>query len=111
MRILIAGATGAIGRPLVRCLKENHHVAFALVRSSQSSRAAAELGAEPVSADVLDAASVRAAVAQVRPDAIINELTSLPPHYTAAEMKAAAERDRKLRIEANVNLLAALNNA
>ena len=111
MRILIAGATGAIGRPLVRCLKENHHVAFALVRSSQSSRAAAELGAEPVSADVLDAASVRAAVAQVRPDAIINELTSLPRHYTAAEMKAAAERDRKLRIEANVNLLAALNNA
>jgi len=70
-----------------------------------------ELGAEPVIADALDAASVKAAIARVRPDAVINELTSLPRHYTAAEMRAAAERDRKLRIEGNANLLAALRDA
>ena len=34
MRILIAGATGAIGRPLVRCLKENRHSVFALARTN-----------------------------------------------------------------------------
>ena len=111
MRILIAGATGAIGRPLVRCLTENRHVVFALTRSPQSSRAVGELGAEPVTADALDAASVKAAIARVRPDAIINELTSLPRHYTAAEMKAAAERDYRVRIEGNANLLATLRNA
>ena len=110
MRILIAGATGAIGRPLVRCLKENRHSVFALARSPKSSRAVAELGAESVIADALDAASVKAAVAQVRPDAIINELTSLPRHYTAEEMKAAAERDHKVRSEGNANLLVALRN-
>lgn len=71
----------------------------------------AELGAEPVTADALDAASVKAAIAQVRPDAITNELTSLPRHYTAAEMKAAAERDCQVRIEGNANLLAPLRNA
>lgn len=111
MRILIAGATGAIGRPLVRRLSEKRHTVFALTRSPQASGAVAELGAEPVAADALDAASVRAAVERVRPDAIINELTSLPRHYTAAEMRAAAERDYKVRIEGNANLLAALRDA
>ena len=111
MRILIAGATGAIGRPLVCRLNENRHAVFAVARSPQSSRSLAELGAEPVTADALDAASVKAAVARVRPDAVINELTSLPRHYTAAEMKAAAERDYRVRIEGNANLLAALQNA
>src|ERR1700757_685894 len=108
MRVLIAGATGAIGRPLVRYLSEKYHTVFALARSPESSRAVTELGAEPVIADALDAASVKAAIARVRPDAVINELTSLPRHYTAAEMQAAAERDRKVRIEGNANLLAAL---
>src|SRR5262249_16840104 len=62
-------------------------------------------------ADALDAAAVKTAVGRIRPDAVINELTSLPRHYTPAEMKAAAERDRKVRAEGNINLLAALRDA
>ena len=80
MRVLIAGATGAIGRPLVRCLNQDHHSVFALARSPESARAATELGAAPVVADALDAASVKAVIVRVRPDAVINELTSLPRH-------------------------------
>jgi nucleoside-diphosphate-sugar epimerase len=110
MRVLIVGATGAIGRPLVRRLKEQHHTVFALTRSPQSSLLVAELGAEPVSADALDAASVKAAIVRVQPDAVMNELTALPRHYTALEMKAGAERDRQVRIEGNANLLAALQD-
>ena len=110
MKVLIAGATGAIGRPLIRRLNRNHTV-FALVRSPESSRAVAGLDAEPVAADALDAASVKSAVARIRPDAVINELTSLPRHYTPAEMSAAAERDRKVRTEGNANLLAAIQDA
>jgi 2-alkyl-3-oxoalkanoate reductase len=111
MRILIAGATGAIGRPLVRCLRTNQHEVFALTRSPDSARALKEIGAEAVVADVLDAAPVKNAAGRIRPDAVINELTSLPAHYTPTEMKAAAERDRKVRVEGNVNLLAALRDA
>jgi 2-alkyl-3-oxoalkanoate reductase len=111
MKVLIAGATGAIGRPLVQCLNQDRHTVFALVRSPASSRAVTELRAEPVTADALDAASVRAAIALVRPDAVINELTSLPRHYTQAEMRAAAERDRNVRTEGNANLLGALRDA
>ena len=111
MRILIAGASGAIGRPLVRGLRANQREVFALTRSPDSAPALKEIGAEPVIADALDAAAVKAAVGRIRPDAVINELTSLPRHYTPAEMKAAAERDRKVRVEGNMNLLAALRDA
>jgi 2-alkyl-3-oxoalkanoate reductase len=111
MRILIAGASGAIGRPLVRRLRANQHEVFALTRSPDSAPASKEIGAEPVIADALDAAAVNAAAGRIRPDAVINQLTSLPRHYTPAEMKAAAERDRKVRVEGNINLLAALRDS
>src|SRR4030095_10658161 len=109
MRILIAGASGAIGRPLVRRLRANQHEVFALTRSPEP--AVKEIGAEPAIATALDAAAVKAAVGRIRPDAVINELPSLPRHDTPAEMKAAAERDRKVRVEGNINLLAALRDA
>jgi nucleoside-diphosphate-sugar epimerase len=99
MRVLFAGATGAIGRPSVRRLRANQHEVFALTRSPDSAPALREIGAEAVIADVLDAAAVKTAVGRIRPDAVINELTSLPRHYTPAEMKAAEERDRKVRVE------------
>ena len=110
MRILIAGASGAIGRPLVRRLRANRHEIFALTRPPGSARLK-EMGAEPVIADALDAVAVKAAVERIRPDAVVNELTSLPRRYTPAEMKAAVERDRKVRAEGNINLLAALRDA
>jgi nucleoside-diphosphate-sugar epimerase len=108
MRVLLAGATGAIGRPLIRGLKQNGHSVFCMVRSAESTRTVGDMGAEAVIGDALDAASVRAAVAQARPDAVINELTSLPRHYTPAEMKSAAERDSRVRREGNINLLAGM---
>jgi len=114
MRVLLAGATGAIGRPLIRGLKQHGHSVFGLVRSaksSESTRMLTEMGAEAVIGDALDAASVRSAIARVRPDAVINELTSLPRHYTPAEMKAAAERDTRVRREGNVNPLAGMRES
>jgi len=111
MRVLIGGATGAIGRPLIAFLRERGHAVFALARSPGSARVVAALGAETVTADVLDATAMKAAIMRVRPEAVINELTSLPRHYTVAEMAAAAERDRQVRIEGNKNFLAVLPEA
>src|SRR6516164_4731181 len=110
MRILIAGATGAIGRLSIRRLQANQHEVFALTRSPDSAPALREIGAEAAIADALDAAAVKTAVGRIRPDAVINELTSLPRHYRPADMKAAAERDRKVRVEGNINLLAVLRD-
>ena len=107
MKVLVAGATGVIGRSLIKSLRLAGHTTFGMVRSQSSSALLFDSGAEPVMADALDASSVSAAVTKVRPDAIINELTSLPRHYTPTDMKAAAERDARVRLEGNKNLIAA----
>jgi NAD(P)-dependent dehydrogenase (short-subunit alcohol dehydrogenase family) len=38
MRVLLAGATGAIGRPLIRGLRQHGHSVFGLVRSAESAQ-------------------------------------------------------------------------
>src|SRR5690348_4551093 len=106
MKVLIAGATGAIGQPLLRYLEEAGYEAFALVRAPKAVGTLAK-STQQVLADALDSASVLDVVHHVRPDVIINELTSLPRHYTPEEMKAAAARDREVRVKGNANLLAA----
>jgi nucleoside-diphosphate-sugar epimerase len=107
MKVLVAGATGAIGKALLSCLRDAGHELFALVRSQKGNGEAAAKGADEVVADVLDAGSVLDAVRHIKPDVIINELTSLPKHYTPEEMKAAGPRDKELRMKGNANLLAA----
>lgn len=111
MKVLVAGASGAIGQPLVRRLSADQHEVFALTQSPDSCPALKELGAEPIIGNALDATAVKAALERIRPDAVINELTSLPRNYTPEAMKAAAERDRKVRVEGNMNLLATLRDA
>jgi len=106
MRVFIAGSTGAIGRPLMQLLVADRHIVFAMVRSANASARLSNAGVEAVVAAALDAGYVENAVVRVRPDAIINELTSLPRHYTPADMKAAEERDAQVRLQGNKNLLA-----
>jgi len=107
VKILVAGATGAIGNPLLRCLDEAGYKLFALVRSPKAAGTLAAKSTEEVVAEALDAASVLKVVQHIKPDVIINELTSLPKHYTPEEMKAAAARDKEVRVKGNANLLAA----
>jgi dihydroflavonol-4-reductase len=57
------GATGFIGGALVRALVAEGRAVRAVARSDGSARQLAELGADPVRADVLDPASLRASLA------------------------------------------------
>jgi len=107
MKVLIAGATGAIGKPLLSCLDDAGHELFVLVRSRQAGGAHEATRVHELVADALDPASVLDVVQHTKPDVIINELTSLPKHYTPEEMKAAATRDKEVRVKGNANLLAA----
>ena len=68
-------------------------------------------GAEGVVVNALDSGAVNAAIGRVRPDAVIEELTSLPKDYTPEAMRAAAERDRKVRLEGGQNLHHAAQSA
>ncbi|HME06002.1 MAG TPA: NAD(P)-dependent oxidoreductase [Bryobacteraceae bacterium] len=104
MKVLIAGATGAIGRPLISALLAAGHDAIGMTSSGHGLETLKKNGADGVVADALDAQAVHAAVNKVRPGAIIDELTSLPKHYTPDEMRVAADRDRRVRLEGGRNL-------
>ena len=104
MKVFVAGATGAIGRPLISALVAGRHVVIGMTSSERGLSVLQNHGADGVIADAFDPGAVTAAVARVRPDAVIDELTSLPKDYTPEAMRVAAERDRKLRIEGGGNV-------
>ncbi len=104
MRVLVAGATGAIGRPLIAALLAAGHEAVGLTSSESGRAALSRAGVEGFIANAIDPGAVDAVVRDVKPEAVIDELTSLPKRYTQEEMRAAAERDRCIRIEGGRNL-------
>ena len=53
MKVLIAGATGALGIPLVRALIAGGHEVLGLSRTPEKSSRLATLGAQPILADVM----------------------------------------------------------
>src|SRR5947207_2997230 len=77
MRVFVAGGTGAIGRRLVPQLVARGHQVTATTTNADRLGLLAELGAEGLVMDGLDAVSVGGAVAQARPDAIVHEMTGL----------------------------------
>jgi 2-alkyl-3-oxoalkanoate reductase len=111
MKVFIAGATGAVGRPLVTQLLKAGHKVTGLARDEKSAAHLRDQGANAAIADALDAHAVHEAVAKGRPDIVINQLTSLPKRYTPETMAAAIEYDHRLRREGGANLQAAATAA
>jgi 2-alkyl-3-oxoalkanoate reductase len=81
MRVLVAGASGAIGQFLIPQLLEAGHDVVGLTRRQAKADALTALGARGVVVDALDRDAVRRIVLDVGPEAVIDELTSLPPDY------------------------------
>lgn len=104
MKVFVAGATGAIGRPLVSALLAAGHDVVGMTSSEHGLQTLKENGADGIVANALDAQAVQTALRKVRPDAVIEELTSLPEHYSPENMRASADRDRKLRLEGGRNV-------
>lgn len=83
MRIFIAGATGVIGRQLVPMLAG--HTVFGMTRSRGD--AVRALGAEPVVMNIYDRERTIAAVAEARPEVVVNLLTDLASQDFAANAR------------------------
>ena len=107
MKIFVAGATGAIGRPLLAELLAKGHAVVALTRSSEKAQALAEQGIEPAIADVFDPDAVKVAVRRAQPEVVIEQLTALPKTYTRESMNAAAPLNNRIRLQGGANMLAA----
>lgn len=103
MRVFVAGATGAIGRPLVRQLLAVGHDVSGLTRDPAK---AASLP-NPVVCDVYDLDALRVAVAAFAPDAVINELTDMPTDPDAIDSTVNV----RIRTEGHRNVLAVAGGA
>ncbi|MEU2166887.1 NAD-dependent epimerase/dehydratase family protein [Micromonospora chersina] len=103
MRVLLAGASGAIGTPLTRQLLAAGHQVVGISRSRSNAERLRSAGAEAVVADVLDRENLLAAVRDVRADAVVHELTALG----TTKMGEALQGTNALRTTGTANLLAA----
>jgi 2-alkyl-3-oxoalkanoate reductase len=110
VRIFVAGASGAIGRPLVPKLLAAGHEVTGMTRSDRSAEAIRTAGATAAMVDVFDAGAVRDAIAEARPDVLVHELTALPERFRPRS-KRIYDATNRVRTEGTANLIAAAREA
>jgi 2-alkyl-3-oxoalkanoate reductase len=110
MRVFVAGASGAVGRPLVPKLVAAGHEVTGMTRSESKTEDVRRAGARAVVADVFDVDALGAAMEGARPEVIVHELTALPDRidFRKADTYAATNR---VRIEGTRNLIEAARAA
>jgi len=111
MRVLVVGASGAIGTRLVPQLVEHGHDVVGSYRSPSSAERLRALGAEPIALDALDERAVREAVAGAEPDAIVHEATALSHAEFGRNFDRAFAETNELRTRGTDALLAAAREA
>lgn len=110
-RVLLAGASGVVGRRLLPLLRDAGHEVFGTTRSPANAERLRALGAEPLVVDVFDAAALARAVASARPEVVIHQLTDLPDRLDPEKMAEAIPRNARIRDEGTRNLVAAARAA
>jgi len=111
MRILVAGATGAIGLELVPQLIAAGHSVVGTTRTAAKAGIIRRMGAEPAIADGLDAPAIRAAVMAAKPEIIIDQMTDLADVTDLRHFDRAFATTNRLRTEGTDFLLAAARDA
>jgi nucleoside-diphosphate-sugar epimerase len=111
VRAFVAGGSGVVGRRLVPQLVTRGHQVTATTTSAGKLGLLAQLGADGVVMDGLDAVSVRDAVAAAGPDVIVHQMTGISPaHAGKLDMKHFDRwfaTTNRLRSEGTDHLLAA----
>jgi nucleoside-diphosphate-sugar epimerase len=106
MKVFVAGASGAIGRPLVRQLVAAGHEVTGMTRREERAEQIRAAGAAAVVCDVFDAAALEDAVREAAPEAVVHLLTALPHRLDYRDKQALAPTNR-VRSEGTRNLIAA----
>ena len=107
MRILIAGATGALGTQLVPQLVAAGRDVVGMTRTPSKQDAVRALGADPIVADALDRDAVARAVVGAAPDVIVHQLTALSGDLDMRHVDRFFALTDRLRTEGTDHLLAA----
>ena len=109
MRVFLAGASGAIGRPLLRRLLAAGHEVTGMTRSRESADRIRATGGAAVVCDVFDREALAAAVSAAEPAVVVHQLTSLPSRYDPRS-PVSGETNR-IRTEGTRNLVEAAQAA
>lgn len=107
MKILIAGATGAVGARLLPLLVERGHEVAGLSRTPRSADAIAAAGALPFTANAFDRSDVIAVAEAFAPEVVVNQLTALGAEPDTRKFDQAFALTNRLRTEGGQNLIAA----
>lgn len=106
MKVLIAGATGVLGRQLVPKLIAAGHEVAGTTRTPSKERALRGAGAVPFVLDLLDPEAVARAVAAFEPEVLVHEATALSS-VDMRHFERAFALTNRLRTEGVDHLLAA----
>jgi nucleoside-diphosphate-sugar epimerase len=109
VKVFVAGASGAIGRPTVRQLVEAGHEVTGMTRKEERAEQIRAAGAEAVVCDAFDAERLREAVVAAAPEAVVHLLTALPQRYD--RKSDWLEPTNRIRFEGTRNLVAAAEAA
>ena len=105
MRIFVAGATGAIGRPLLsHLIAEGHHV-VGMTRSRKRAETLQAAGVEPVVCDAFDETSLGDALLASRPAIVINQLTNIPKRINPRRVMRDLAATNRLRAQVTSRLV------
>jgi nucleoside-diphosphate-sugar epimerase len=107
MKVLVAGATGALGRQLVPQLVARGHEVYGMTRTQSKADAVRAMGATPLVADALDPEAVASAVAESEPEVIVHQLTALSGSIDMRHFDRDFALTNRLRSEGTDHLLAA----
>ncbi len=107
MRVLVVGATGAVGRQLVPRLIAAGHQVSATTRSQDKMDSLRAAGSEPYLLDGLDGDAVGQTVARAEPDVVIHEMTAIPANLSLRRFDRSFAATNRLRTTGLDHLLAA----
>jgi nucleoside-diphosphate-sugar epimerase len=111
MRVLVAGATGVVGRQLVPQLVRAGHQVTGTTRSAAKADTIHAAGAEAAVVDGLDAVTVGEVVAKAEPEVIIHQMTALSGDFDLRHFARTFAMTNELRTTGVDNLLAAAQAA
>jgi nucleoside-diphosphate-sugar epimerase len=110
MKVFVAGATGAIGRPLVPKLLAAGHEVTGMTRSEERAEEVRAAGAQAAVVDVFDSEALGAAMGEASPEVVVHELTALPDRIDFRKEDTYAATNR-VRTEGTRNLIDAARGA
>ena len=107
MKILLAGATGAIGKRLIPMLVNAGHTVTGTTQHPEKMVSIHSAGAIPMQMNALNEKEVLATVEQIRPEIIIHQLTAISPNLNLRHFDEGFELTNRLRTQGTDQLLAA----